>query len=298
MAKPAPIDGVDGETELGLAARRALAVRLSEVRVLEERVKSQRDADGVHDLRVATRRLRAALGLFGRGNKLGEAAAEVKRLGRALGEVRDLDVQVGWLERTLESGTLIDTEPPGVRALLTQRRAELPDVERELHQALDRWIDTVAPRLEKTFASVTGDGVLGGRRMRRTLDRRLRRLKRQLSDVLDSPDARAAHRLRITVKKLRYDTELLEAALPTAAPAVLTALVPLQETLGELHDRDVRLPIIERFLRRAEPAEQPGAVRLLNDELGHRDRLAAELTLELKAWKADKTVGNLRRALD
>ena len=64
------------------------------------------------------------------------------------------------------------------------------------------------------------------------------------------------------------------------------------------NDCDVRLPIIQRFLSKCESDEQPGAVRLLHEELTRRDRLAAELTLELRRWKGEKLIGGMRRALD
>src|SRR5205809_800092 len=78
MGKPAPIEGLDRDTALDEAARRSIKTRLAEVRRFEERlVGGAIDPDDVHDMRVASRRLRAALELFERKRQLREAERAV-----------------------------------------------------------------------------------------------------------------------------------------------------------------------------------------------------------------------------
>src|SRR6266542_2606578 len=99
MAKPAPIDGLDADTPLTEAAQQSIAARLGDVRQYEKQERSDTpDPDEVHDMRVASRRLRAALELFDRKRQLAGAEAAVKALGDALGEVRELQVQLRWLD--------------------------------------------------------------------------------------------------------------------------------------------------------------------------------------------------------
>src|SRR5437773_1675603 len=103
MGKPAPIEGVDRDTALDEAARRSIATRLGEVRRFEERLLAgAADPEDVHDMRVATRRLRAALALFERKRQLRDAEHAVQALGEALGEVRELHVQLDWLRGALD----------------------------------------------------------------------------------------------------------------------------------------------------------------------------------------------------
>jgi CHAD domain-containing protein len=66
MTKPAAIEGLDSMSSLEEAARRSIASRLGDVRRYEEKLAGVATADDVHDMRVASRRLRAALGLFDR----------------------------------------------------------------------------------------------------------------------------------------------------------------------------------------------------------------------------------------
>ena len=69
MGKPAPIEGVDRDTALDEAGRRSITTRLGEVMRYQERLVGAVDPDEVHDLRVATRRLRAALTANGKDNQ-------------------------------------------------------------------------------------------------------------------------------------------------------------------------------------------------------------------------------------
>src|SRR5689334_12892021 len=112
MSKPAPIEGLDSETPLGEAAKRSIASRLADVRKYEEKLAGSLDADDVHDARVASRRLRAALHVFDKKKQLREAHDAVKALGDALGEVRELHVQLAWLREAAGRGS--DKERPGI----------------------------------------------------------------------------------------------------------------------------------------------------------------------------------------
>jgi CHAD domain-containing protein len=294
MAKPSPIDGLSDATPVEIAGRRAVAVRLADVRHYEPALLAQRDPDPVHDMRVATRRLRAALLLFDPSGELQPAHDQVRRLGDALGVVRELHVQLAWLDRALRAGADDAPERVGVQTLMDERRAELPAAEEGLRGALDRWRANVADEVADAAARIEGRGRLGGRRMRKRLCERFDKLADRLQAALDSTDAHTAHRLRIAVKKVRYDCELVQPAFPDALDPFLEQLHPLQELLGELHDADVHLPIIERFLVRASPAQQPGGLLLLRDELQRRDRLAGELGVELRHWLRDGILEELR----
>jgi CHAD domain-containing protein len=297
MAKASPIDGLDAKTPFDQGAPRALTVRLLDVRAYEDAILHHRDADVVHDMRVATRRLRAAIGMFGRGDRLEEAAAEVKGLGRALGHVRDLDVQLEWLEHTLAEPDRPADERTGIAHLAEDRRGRLDEPTRGLEQAVIRFASDVVPRLEKAFARVTGGGTMGGKRMRGRITRRLRVIEEAGQAVLDSPDPHTAHQLRIKVKKLRYEAELLDYVLHDATAPLLAALQPLQELLGDLHDTDERQALLERFLLGAPPEDQPGALSLLKRVLADRERLAAELVTELRRWQAERLGKALRAPL-
>src|SRR5512144_1265991 len=94
MAKPTPVRGLDAATPLPEAARAFLGARLADVQRHLGMLGPRLDSEEVHDARVASRRLRAALTLFGDDKRVRRADRVVSALQDALGEVRDLHVQL------------------------------------------------------------------------------------------------------------------------------------------------------------------------------------------------------------
>lgn len=101
MARAREVPGLDRETPFALAAARVVEVRTEELIEHSRAVLDLGDIEGVHDMRVATRRLRAALEVFRPcfpKKRFKVALREVKDLADALGGRRDLDVAIEWLE--------------------------------------------------------------------------------------------------------------------------------------------------------------------------------------------------------
>jgi CHAD domain-containing protein len=125
MAKARPIEGLQAEEPYAAAAAKVVAVRAREVADHSRNVLDVSDIERVHDMRVATRRLRAALEIFepcfpeGRHE---EALREVKEVADALGDRRDADVTMAALERFADD--LVASDRPGVASLMGELRAE------------------------------------------------------------------------------------------------------------------------------------------------------------------------------
>jgi len=185
----------------------------------------------------------------------------------------------------------------GLQALLGEREAKLPRRLERLKMALGVWTEDGVPTLDATLAALGVRGKLGGHRVRGRLSSRLKDVKQRVKATLQSMDARTAHKLRIGAKKLRYAAELSQPAFPNEVGALIDRLQPLQETLGELHDADVHIPIVEKFLVRADALQQPGALVLLRSEMAHREEQAAALGDALTRLRADRVLESLRDAL-
>ncbi len=295
MAKPETIEGLDRDAALAEAARRSIAARLGDVRRYEERVRDGVGRDDVHDMRVASRRLRAALELFDRKRQLRGAGKAVRALGDALGEVREIHVQLAWLRDEL--GGASERDKVGLQALADERQAKLPKRVDKLHAALGTWTEDGVPTVEAALASLSLGGRLGGNRIRRRLSRQLKQARRRVQAACKSMDPRSAHQLRIAAKKLRYAAELSQPAFPDEIGPLLDRLEPLQETLGQLHDADVHIPLVEKFLVRADALQQPGALVLLRSEMAHREEQAAALGDALAKLREDRVLESLRDAL-
>lgn len=137
MAKPAPIEFREGMT-FGQAANATIAMRSHELFACAPHVLDTGDIERVHDMRVATRRLRAALEMFAPCFERKEHKAvlrEVKRLADALGARRDPDVQIEQLERL--RAELEADELPGLDLLIARARERQAAGNDELCEALE-----------------------------------------------------------------------------------------------------------------------------------------------------------------
>ncbi len=188
-----------------------------------------RGADDVHDLRVATRRARAALWMLEQSGSrelesfhLRRLARELRRLTRALGRVRELDVALADAER-------FGLEP--VR-LAHQRRKRVRKLACELAGPRRR-------RLTRDLKQLEG-ALMRGARNPQGLDRALESVRTEARRWEERALTRkpALHRLRISFKRARYVLEAL--GRPTRG------LPALQDLLGELHD----LEVLQRLLGR------------------------------------------------
>ena len=124
MAKPWPVD-IDPHESFAAAARRVLEVRTREFVSYIPAAVSGADIEHLHDLRVANRRLRAVLEVFGDAfprRKHRAILRETKDAGEPLGAARDLDVQIAFLETFLASA--VPEDLPGVAALIDELRSE------------------------------------------------------------------------------------------------------------------------------------------------------------------------------
>jgi CHAD domain-containing protein len=298
VAQPTPIRGLGPDTHLGHAARRILAGRLADVRKPEAGFQEGVDDESVHAMRVAIRRLRAALQVFRRLGGLRKLEQRVKRMQDALGDVRDLHVQAAWLEGAASKA---EKEKPGTRAgiaaLRDARLARLDDREARLRRELKHWVERTVPRLLERMDALEDAHRFGGRRVREHLRKRIRRVARRMDTYMDAPDAESAHELRKDLKKLRYEMEIFQPAFRRTMDALQELLVPLQEGLGELHDADVRLEIFERLAAEAAPRERKAARALLSIVRDERAKRAAEIARELQRWRSEEIPRRLRRML-
>lgn len=201
------------------------------------------DDTGVHQARVATRRLREAVPVLGAGgaaSQAGKARRKIRRLTRALGSVRELDVALHLLDELARGERVPRMAVEEVRAHVLAERDER---RAGMLKRLDRVdADKLSRRLSNVAAGVA-DG--GDEAWRTVLSTRLLKRSRRLSETIGAagqlyqPDR--LHDVRIAAKKLRYGLELAsEGGAPAAAPLVRT-IKRAQDLLGRLNDFHVLL---------------------------------------------------------
>jgi CHAD domain-containing protein len=207
--------------------------------------------EAVHDARVATRRIRELLALVpvvpGRDGE-DEAARGYKKIGRALGKVRDIDVQLALIQNLEVHAP--QTAPSLVLVRQNHERERLAKT-RRLIKTLER-LD-----VDRLLRAVT-DGHRAGLRRRLSSNGWREQLKRLVIErAHNAVDAiahatgvyfpRRAHGARIAIKQVRYATEIADATGLTAVHAAIKTLRKGQEILGDLHDRQALADTLEGF---------------------------------------------------
>jgi CHAD domain-containing protein len=161
VAKPRSIPGLSEDDPYAAAAARVVRVRTAELAENAAGVLDVDEIEGVHDMRVATRRLRAALEVFEPcfpRKRFRAALREVRALADALGERRDRDVTIASLR---EFAAAVDQEDqPGLESLIARIRAEQADANRELVPYVSA--ERVAALVEKLEALAAEAAALAG----------------------------------------------------------------------------------------------------------------------------------------
>lgn len=221
-------------------------------------VRRGQDIEHIHRMRVASRRLRAALPLFEGCFPARKTAAWMKalrRVTRSLGAARDTDVQIAVLGKFLskcEKSQLI----PGVRRLqlrwMQQRQAMQVEVLKTLDDLQESRVFEkmgtallpltlgVEPGAPPTHALYE----LGHRAISASLDEFL-----SFEPFISQPEKVAElHQMRIAAKRLRYTLETFAPLYPDGLAEYLAIMRNVQDLLGEIHDCDVWQMVLPQFL--------------------------------------------------
>jgi CHAD domain-containing protein len=159
LAKARDIPSIEPDATFREAAASAIEVRADEVFSFRDRALDTSDIEGVHDMRVATRRLRAVMEIFAvcfPKEQHRRALKEVKELADVLGERRDPDVMIDGLEKVAKS--LGPADRSGIRHLERTLRDEQAEANVRLAAMLDR-IDRY--RLRERLVALAAEARLG-----------------------------------------------------------------------------------------------------------------------------------------
>ncbi|OJT96052.1 MAG: hypothetical protein BGN82_08710 [Alphaproteobacteria bacterium 65-7] len=236
-AKPVPAH-VTADMRPDEAFRITLSGCLAQITANAAALKAGRSVEGLHQLRVALRRLDVAIQAFAKEFRqpwLEELRDRGKILSDRVGPARDLDVFVE---------TLLDAVPCGDGMTALRRRAQAArDAAWKTVEACVRGPD-LALFLEDV-AALAASRLPLGRDHRlpctaaRILDRQWQRVKKRgrAAKGRADPDGADLHRLRIALKKLRYAAEVFAPLYPARkVKAYLKQARALQEHLGDLND--------------------------------------------------------------
>lgn len=210
---------------------------------------STEDPEYIHQMRVATRRLRAALRLFAPllpADFASPMVTALRDMMSVLGQARDLDVLLAEIAEPVLHALPDEPRLAALIGIITERRFERRRTAVEFLRS-PRYglitLETLADlhgHAEKVGAGETASESSGTQPLLEFATDRLQRLRKKvltLARLARVDDPPSLHALRIGIKRLRYALEFFSPlASPVAMRRVLNHLAALQETLGQIND--------------------------------------------------------------
>lgn len=292
VAKRARI-GVTADEPMSEAGRKILGFHFAKFLRYEAGVRdgaTPRGIEAIHDMRVTSRRLRSAFEIFETYYQPESVRLLIKllrRVGRALGAVRDLDV---FIEQT--SAYIVDypaDELPSFNPLFETLRAKRDRAHADLMELFDSGLYA---RFLAEFAYFVNTPLLHVKPMPEAAPfaHRVRYVLPKLvvdeltviyayAHILNDASLDTLHMLRIEAKRMRYTLDAFAEILGSSHKTMITAIKVLQEYLGNL--QDARMAVI--------------TLRAYTDSVS-TDQVTTGLFHYLNARKADKL--KLRTGID
>lgn len=253
--------GLDPTDSMAEAGRKVLAFHYTYLLAHEPGTRLGEDIEELHDMRVATRRMRAAFQVFGDSytkKSVKPLLKGLRKTGRALGPVRDMDVFIEKLH--LYQRALAENEQDKLQPLLDMLQTQRDQARQVMMNHLNSHDYHQFKKLLGKFVKTEGMGAkpvtLGDnpepnqlRHVGPMLIYDMYAEVRAYETVLDGAPISTLHQLRITCKRLRYTLECLEEVLAPEAGQVITETKIMQDHLGDLNDAEVAAGIIKSFLK-------------------------------------------------
>jgi CHAD domain-containing protein len=259
-------------TDLALApditmAEAARRIVLTQFRLMVDQevgVIAGKSAESIHDMRVAVRRMRAALSLFGDwlgAEDMKSFRKPLQRIGKDLGPVRDLDVFLSSAKAFRD--TLPLEERGGLGPFFDAIRDEYKARRSDLLMYLDskdyaRFKESLGEFLDRPEADArvaSGKHCPSGNRLRYVAPVILFSAYADVhafDDIFKESDATLLryHQLRITTKRLRYALEFFREPLGSRSLPLIERVQRLQNHLGNLQDAVIACDLLRGFLER------------------------------------------------
>jgi CHAD domain-containing protein len=296
---------IEPEMTIGEVATAVVRRHFGVLRAKEPGTRLGDDIEELHDMRVASRRLRAALSLFAEAlpDSVLKAGDDLRWIGGVLGAVRDVDVQLEQLDGWIAEASPEDRDAlAALRSLLDEHRNE---ARAALLEALDsrryeafvtrfaRALRARAPRRGAAFTrparSVAPDLIEG----------RFRPVRKGGKKITVASPAAEYHRLRIRCKRLRYALEFLADLYPGSTRPLVRRLVALQDVLGLHQDAAVAIDRLRQLATERGGALPPETVFAMGEVAGRYRESMKALEQEFpavfepvvgKRWKAFRNV--------
>jgi CHAD domain-containing protein len=293
--------GIEPDDPMSEAGRKTFRFHYRRMLHNEPGTRLGQDIEALHDMRVATRRMRAAFRVFGHYYKPKAVARYrkgLKQTGRALGPVRDLDVFRARIQDH------ISTLPPSQQRDLDGFLVVLEAHRDSARERMNAYLDSAKyARFRDRFGQFVETEGMGSRpiafdggdppsyRVRHVapmvIYQRLAAVRAYDEWVtIPNPPPERLHSLRIACKRLRYTLEFFQQVLGPDTKTLIKSIVTIQDHLGSLQDAIVARALLADFLQRGTwghdtvprgqpltPVDAPGVEAYLAAKQGELDQL-------------------------
>jgi CHAD domain-containing protein len=242
-----------------LFGTKALLDRLQNVAKEIHGVREADDIEAIHDMRVATRRVRSALALFKEcfGKYSKKWNKKMRRVTKALGAARDIDVQMDFLQGFLDGLT----EPQydaGIKRLMLRLRQRREELQEDVIKAMDKLeasgvLEKMGAklrqaRIEAKIHHVDENSPCVYEQAYVEISMRMENVL-AYEEYVDQPERKEEHHaMRIAAKRLRYTMEIFNPLYNGGLDDKIKAMRNIQTVLGDMHDCDVWIEYLPQFL--------------------------------------------------
>ena len=282
--------------------------------------KKRKNIEDIHDIRVSSRRIRSCLAIFVDclpPKKVKTWQNEIKKITSAYGKVRDLDVQIDLVSSILHSidDRKIRLGLRRVKLRLAQKREKKQKTTANLTNAIlespvllemQAWTEAVIANFDQDNYKSANLFKLGYKQIQSRLDEFLF----YEVFIFDPDRVEELHQMRIAAKRLRYALEIFSDLYDGKTDFALDTARQSQQYLGEIHDADVWLAFLPKFMElehqriiRFYGYSSPfsririGIEYLMNNRKAERGRLYSQFLKDWQNWKLKETWLNLRKVI-
>lgn len=311
MAKAKRVKGTDCHGAAVTGIKLVLITRFAELYDLSDAALDWTDPEGVHSMRVASRRLRSALRDFlpyVRKRNLTSVQKQLKNIADALGNVRDQDVAMLALEKIRPPAGVA----PGLKQLVDSKKEVRDQAREELESMLEK---SQLQEFETTFIAAVEKATAIDRpktapptkqltymRMSRTIILELLKELETLSNGLFKPlDVESLHDMRIASKRLRYSLELFQTCWGRVFGSYAKHAARIQSALGDVHDCDVWIESLGNQIgdarKRKQDEQLTALVWLMNHFIKLRGKHLRQSFSRWRDWEAKEISAKIRAGL-
>lgn len=237
-----------------------------------------KDIEAIHQIRVASRRLRNAFKHFKDCLPSKKSKAwqdEIRKITGALGRARDLDIQIECVNACYDE-TLEMPHKPGYRRLLLRLKQRRAKAQKKVNKTLNtlkdgKLLGKMSDRFEALSTRAKGAYLFTPSLYQRAFTA----INDELEDFLsyqdyirDPQNVEKLHAMRIAGKHLRYTLELFAPLYKEALIPYIRVMKDIQDNLGAIHDADVWVSWLPKFIQ-----EEQGRIQDYFGNMGPLKRL-------------------------